>query len=85
MAAVVGEQTADWHYAGWARVSINAFDPAYFDEGRRGGRGVWIGRSLDLEDARRRGSGVLVSENFVHNLGARVGDVLDLSRRRADR
>jgi putative ABC transport system permease protein len=77
VAAVVGEETADWHYAG-GPIAINAFDPNYFGEATFGNWRL-IGRALpDATQLVARGEGVLVSENFTHNLGERVGDLLTL-------
>jgi len=75
--AVVGEMTADWQYDG-GPIALNAFDPNYFSEDTFG---TWrfIGRTLpDAGALVARGHGVLVSENFVHNIGLDVGDVLRL-------
>ncbi len=77
VAAVVGEQTADWHYAD-GPIAINAFDSTYFAEDTFGSwrlTGHALGNATDLV---ARGRGVLVSENFVHNLRERVGDLLTL-------
>jgi putative ABC transport system permease protein len=77
VAAIVGEQTADWHYAG-GPIAINAFDPSYFHETTFG---AWrlIGRALtSAPEIVAQGRGVLVSENFTHNLGEGVGDLLTL-------
>jgi putative ABC transport system permease protein len=77
VASVVGEETADWHYAG-GPIAINAFDPSYFTEATFGDWHL-IGRALpDATQLVARGEGVLVSENFTHNLGERVGDLLTL-------
>lgn len=75
--SVVGEMTADWQYGG-GPIALNAFDPSYFSEDTFGG---WrfIGRTLpDAGALVARGHGVLVSENFVHNVGLEVGDLLTL-------
>jgi putative ABC transport system permease protein len=75
--SVVGEQTADWTYAG-GPIALNAFDPEYFDEASFG-HWRFVGRALpDADAAVGRGDAVLVSENFVHNVGGRVGDTLTL-------
>src|SRR5882724_10641381 len=75
--AAVGEQTADWRYAD-GPIALNAFDPLYFDTALFGS---WrfVGRSIEGAAALvAAGNGILVSENFVHNLGGAVGDVLAL-------
>jgi putative ABC transport system permease protein len=75
--AVVGEQTAEWRYAG-GPIALNAFDPPYFDTDTFG---HWrlFGRVLpDAGSMVARGAGVFVSENFVHNLGVGVGELLTL-------
>jgi len=77
VAAIVGEQTADWHYAD-GPIALNAFDPSYFADSVFG---EWrlVGRSLpNAMQAVSRGDGVLVSENFVRNLDQDVGDLLTL-------
>jgi putative ABC transport system permease protein len=75
--ATVGHQTADWHYAN-GPIAINAFDPSYFSQTTFG---EWrlIGRSLgNATEMVARGEGILVSENFTHNLQQRVGDLVTL-------
>jgi putative ABC transport system permease protein len=75
--SVVGEQTADWTHGG-GPVALNAFDPAYFDE-QAYGPWRFVGRALpDANPALARGEAALVSENFVHNIGGRVGETLTL-------
>jgi putative ABC transport system permease protein len=77
IAATVGHQTADWHYAN-GPIAINAFDPSYFSQTTFG---EWrlIGRSLgNATDMVARGQGILVSENFTHNLREGVGDLVTL-------
>lgn len=75
--AVVGEQTADWHYDG-GPIALNAFDSPYFGTTTFGGWPL-AGRALPNAGAVvARGEGVLVSENFVHNVGPAVGDLLTL-------
>jgi putative ABC transport system permease protein len=75
--AVAGEQTADWRYAD-GPISLNAFDPLYFDT-RLFGTWRFVGRSTDdAASAVAAGRGVIVSENFVHNLGGAVGEMLAL-------
>ncbi len=75
--AVVGEQTADWRYAD-GPIALNAFDARYFVD-TTFGRWRLSGRSLpDATGAVARGEAVLVSENFVHNVGDQVGDVVTL-------
>ena len=70
---VVGERILDWHYAD-GPISIDAFDPAYFT-GTAFGRWPIFGDTVpDLWNAVARGEAVIVSTNFVHALGARVGD-----------
>lgn len=77
VAAVVGEQTGDWHHAD-GPIALNAFDPIYFSTTTFG---HWrlTGRALPgALEAVARGDGVIVSENFVHNLGEGVGRSLTL-------
>lgn len=70
---VVGERILDWHYAG-GPISIDAFDPPYFT-GTAFGRWPIFGDAIpDLWGAVARGEAVIVSTNFVHGLGAKVGD-----------
>src|SRR5262249_46840274 len=77
VSVAVGEQTADWHYA-HGPVALNAFDARYFD-GTTFGAWRLIGRSLpDSMALIMRGQGVLISENFAHNLGERVGNLMTL-------
>jgi putative ABC transport system permease protein len=77
VAAVVGEQAANWHYAG-GPIALNCFDPSYFAE-RTFGDWRWIGRTFpNATQVLAGGEGVIVSENFVHNIGSGVGDILTL-------
>ncbi len=77
VASTVGEQTAEWHYAD-GPIAINAFDPRYFQTSEFGDWRL-VGRTLaNATDLVAGGRGVLVSENFVRNLDARVGDLLTL-------
>lgn len=77
VSAVVGEQTADWQYAG-GPIALNAFDPIYFGTDTFGRWPLLGGALPDAEQVVARGEGVLVSENFVHNVGPGVADVLTL-------
>jgi len=77
VAAVVGERAVDSEYAG-GPIAIDAFDPAYFTDPRFG-RLPLVGRSLpDALGLVARGEAVVVSENFVHNLGLGPGDLVAL-------
>jgi putative ABC transport system permease protein len=74
---VVGDRVTDAHYAGGS-IALDAFDPAYFTDSTFG---QWplIGAQLpDVWNAVARGEAVIVSSNFVLNLGAHVGDLLTL-------
>ncbi len=74
---VVGERVIDWRYAN-GPISIDAFDPPYFRDPRFGPIPL-VGRQLpDALGAVARGEAVIVSENFVRNLGKKVGDLLTL-------
>ncbi len=77
VAAVVGERAIDWEYAG-GPIAIDALDRDYFID-ERFGRLPLVGRSLpDALGMVARGEAVIVSENFVHNLGLGTGDLLAL-------
>ncbi|MFM7735255.1 MAG: ABC transporter permease, partial [Alphaproteobacteria bacterium] len=77
VAAVVGERAVDSEYAG-GPIAIDAFDPEYFTDPRFG-RLPLVGRSLpDALGMVARGEAVVVSENFVHNLGLGPGDLVAL-------
>lgn len=77
VAAVVGERIIDWHYAG-GPIAIDAFDPAYFSGGEFGQWPLVGPRAFDVWSAVARGDAVIVSTNFVLNLGKHVGDILEL-------
>jgi len=78
VAAVVGEQAIDWTYDG-GPISLNAFDPAYFSDPAFG-RWPLVGQHLPgVWESVAAGTAVIVSDNFVRNLGARVGDRIELA------
>lgn len=75
--AVIGEQSTDGVYDG-GPIALDAFDPRYFTDPRFG---RWLLSASSRPDALEvvaRGEAVIVSENFVHNLGLGPGDTLTL-------
>jgi putative ABC transport system permease protein len=77
IAAVVGEQVSDWHYAG-GPIALNAYDARFFTDPMFQ-RWSLVGRSLpSLWDGVADGRLALISSNFSHNLGLKVGDDLTL-------
>jgi putative ABC transport system permease protein len=74
---VVGDRVADTTHAGGA-IAIDAFDPVYFSDPSFGQWPLVGTRIPDVWGAVARGEAVIVSSNFVLNLGARVGDALTL-------
>jgi putative ABC transport system permease protein len=77
VAAVVGEQVLDWHYAD-GPIAINAFDPRYVT-GNDFGDWSLIGASLpDLRDGFAAGTTAIVSTSFAMHLNAKVGDMITL-------
>ena len=73
----VGERAIDWQLAGGA-IAINAFDPAYFTDPSYG---AWplLDHVRDAWQSVATGDAVVVSENFVRNLGVGVGDSITLA------
>lgn len=77
VAAAVGERAIDWQHGG-GPIAVDAFDPSYFTD-TRFGEATLVGHHLpDALGAVARGEAVVVSENFVRNLGLGVGEVLTL-------
>jgi ABC-type antimicrobial peptide transport system permease subunit len=75
--AAVGERLVDWEYAD-GPIAIDAFDARYF-ETTAFGRWPLVGAAQpDLWTGVSAGKEVLVSSSFVVNLGAEVGDFLNL-------
>lgn len=75
--AAIAERMLDWHHAG-GPIALDVFDGAYF---RTTAFGRWslIGSAQgDVWDAVGAGRAVLVSSSFAHNLGAAVGDTIEL-------
>jgi putative ABC transport system permease protein len=75
--AVAGHRIIDWQYAD-GPIAIEAYDPAYFRD-RAFGEWPLVGpASPDVWAAVARGEAVVVSSNFLQNLGRRVGDTITL-------
>jgi putative ABC transport system permease protein len=74
---VVGDRVVDGRHAG-GTIAIDAFDPIYFTDPSFGQWPLVGERIPDVWSAVARGDAVVVSSNFVLNLGARVGDLLAL-------
>jgi putative ABC transport system permease protein len=70
--AVAGERILDWHHAG-GPISIDAFDPAYFSRADFGRWPLYGDAVAGIWEAVARGEAVIISTNFVHSLGTRVG------------
>lgn len=77
VAEAVSERLVDWHYGG-GPVAIDAFDPAYFTGGRFGRWSLLGGEPLGIWEDVAAGQAVLVSSNFVLNLGKGVGSRIEL-------
>jgi putative ABC transport system permease protein len=78
VAGVVGVRLANWRHGGESIV-LDAFDPEYF---LNPSYGVWPLHGERIENAWQavaEGRAVVVSSNFVQNLGGRVGDLLMLA------
>src|SRR5262249_20885080 len=72
-----GERMFEWHYAD-GPIMVNSLDPSYFRDPAFG-RWPLVGpRSDEVWEAVARGEAALASENFVVNVGARVGDTIEL-------
>lgn len=78
VADAVGEHLVDWHYAG-GPIAIDAFDPHYFTTAAFGRWPLLGAARPDVWTALRDGSAVLISSSFAVNLGAGVGDRLELA------
>lgn len=75
--SVVSNRTIDWNYGG-GPIAINAFDRSYFREPTFG-RWPLVGRRLPgVWEQVASGTSVIVSSNFVLNLGVDVGDTIVL-------
>ncbi len=74
---VVGDRVSDWHHGG-GPIAIDAFDPVYFTDPRFGQWPLVGPRLPDVWNTVARGEAVIVSSNFMLNLGARIGDLLTL-------
>lgn len=73
----IGERIVDWHYAG-GPIAIDAFDPTYFST-RRFGRWILSGARIpNVWNEVSAGRAVIVSTSFVRNIGAGVGDTIEL-------
>jgi putative ABC transport system permease protein len=77
VAAVIGEQSTDTVYAG-GPIALDAFDAVYFTDPRFGRWRLSGSSRTDALEVVARGEGVIVSENFVRNLGQGLGDTLRL-------
>jgi len=75
--AVIGEHSTDTVYAG-GPIALDAFDPSYFTDPRFGRWRLAGSSRPDALEVVARGEGVIVSENFVRNLGLGPGDELTL-------
>jgi putative ABC transport system permease protein len=75
--AVAGVRITDWRHAD-GPIAIDAFDPIYFADPAFG-RWRLIGRHTeDVWAAVARGEAVVASSNFAQNIGAGVGDTIQL-------
>jgi putative ABC transport system permease protein len=75
--AVIGDRIADWRYGGEA-IAVNAYDAAYFRDGRFGRWPLAAGRPDAVWPRVARGEAVTVSGSFAYNFDVRPGDVLTL-------
>jgi len=76
--AVVGERQIDWDYAG-EPVTINAVDTLHFSSPEFGQHQLTGEQIPDVWEAVAGGKAVIVSPNFVLNLGLGVGDEVRLA------
>lgn len=74
---VIGDRIADWRHGDEA-IAINAYDAAYFRDGRFGRWPLAAGSPEDVWPRVARGEAVTVSHSFAMNFGVRPGDVLTL-------
>ena len=77
VSAVIGERQIDWDLAG-NPVTINAVDSLHFSAPEFGQHLLLGERLPDVWEAVERGDAVIVSSNFVLNVGLGVGDKIAL-------
>jgi putative ABC transport system permease protein len=77
VSGAIGERLFDWHYAG-GPVAIDSFDASYFKAARFGRWQLYGWAIPNVWEEVSSGRAVIVSTSFIRNLGARVGDVIDL-------
>ena len=76
--ATVGVRVRDWEHAG-GTVALDAFDPSYFTAPVFGQWPLVGERLPNAWEQVARGEGVVVSSNFVTNVGGKVGDKITLT------
>jgi putative ABC transport system permease protein len=77
VAAVVGEQVSDWHYAN-GPIAINAFDAEYVTSGNFGAWPLVGPQMPGLSAAFAAGTAAVVSTSFALHLDAALGDTITL-------
>lgn len=77
VATVAGNRVVDWHHDG-GPIAIDAYDATYFSAMAPGQAQLIGSTGPDVWQRVAAGEAVLISSNFVYNIGGRTGDTLVL-------